>query len=206
MNKNLNMLIVPVVFAGLLVAGKADVLANDDCDSTYGGETCEEDLGFSKEVRFVDEDDEDSEDKITKVKEDDTVVFVIRVTNEGETTFEDLEVKDSLPDALYRVGGDELKETRHDLKPGEEWFIRIQAKIKSEEFDKENFEKCVVNKAELYIDGDKERKDTATVCYGKGEITELPKTGADAGILSTIAGLGFVTLGTITSLIKRKSA
>ena len=59
--------------------------------------------------------------------------------------------------------------------------------------DRENFEKCVVNKAEVEWDGNFEGSDTATVCYGDVEVTELPETGAVSTL--AIAGLGLIIAG-----------
>jgi hypothetical protein len=88
-----------------------------------------------------------------------------------------MKMEDFLPSEIERVDGDGLTEYWEDFEPGETKTFYIDVEIDSDEFDRENFDKCVVNKAEVRYDGKFEGADTATVCYGVGEITELPETG-----------------------------
>ena len=109
-----------------------------------------------------------------------------------------MKMKDILPDELIKVGGSGLTEYFDNFEPGETEEFVIKAEIKDSEFDRKDFEKCVVNKAEVYFGDRFEGSDTATVCYGKGKVTELPKTGPESTIAMSLAGLGFVVIGTLS--------
>jgi len=110
-------------------------------------------------------------------------------------------MKDSLPDELDRVGGDGLTEYWDDFEPGETKTFYIRAKVDSDEYKDDDFEKCVVNKAEVRWDGNYEGSDTVAVCYGNKEPTELPKTGAVSEL--AIVGIGLLTAGLLLKLSKR---
>ena len=56
-----------------------------------------------------------------------------------------------------------------------------------------DFEKCIVNKAEVTWDGEFEGSDTATVCYGDEEIKELPETGSNE--VAALVGAGLIIVG-----------
>jgi LPXTG-motif cell wall-anchored protein len=113
-----------------------------------------------------------------------------------------MKMKDSLPDEMERVGGDGLTEYWEDFEPGETKTFIIRAKVNSEEYDRENFEKCVVNKAKVLYDDDEEGSDTATVCYGDSEVTELPKTGGSS-VLYGALGLGLSAFGLTVKKLKK---
>lgn len=192
--------VVAVVLAAVIVivAGTRPVFA--DCEPNYGGgETCIFNKSFkiTKEVRIKDEDD-DWEKKVTDVKKDETVEFRIKVKNVGEVEVDNMKIRDILPDELERTGGDGLTEIWDDFEPDETKEFIIRAKIDEDEFDRDNFEKCVVNKVELFFDGDFEGSDTAIVCYEKGEIKELPSTGAESTLAMGIAGLEMIVGGIVT--------
>ena len=177
------------------------------CESTYGGgEDCTYNKRFQidKDVRIAG-DDEWEDDKVTGVHKDDVIEFRIRVKNlsdEGTGHFDDMEMKDYLPDELEYAGGVGLTEEWEDFKHGDTREFVILAKIDSDEFNRtDNFEKCVVNKAEVRWDGDFESADTATVCYGNGEPTELPKTGAYSDL--ALIGIGLLTTGVLIKLTRR---
>lgn len=199
MNKNFaQKLIVGVTFVVLATAGSK--VAYADCESNYGGgKTCIYNKSFkiTKKVRF--EGDDSWKDKITGVDEDDVIEFKIKIENTGEIEVDDMKMKDELPDELERVGGSGLTEYWDDFDPDETETFIIKAKVRDDEYDDENFDKCVVNKAEVRYDGTFEGSATATVCYGNGEITELPETGVSTLGLG-ITGFGLITVG---SLIKR---
>jgi len=159
-----------------------------ECDEVYGGgETCIVNKSFEIEKKVRIEDEGSFKDKVSGVDEDDIIEFEITVTNksksddgvdEDELTFDDMEMEDILPSELEWVSGD-LTEDWDDFEKGEEKTFTIRARIDSDEFDRDGeWSKCVVNKAEVYFDGDFEGSDTATVCYGDEVITELPETGA----------------------------
>ena len=206
MIKNTKKLIVLALSVVFFMATKQPVLA--DCEPNYGGgETCVVNKRFEikKEVRLEGEDT--WKDKITDVKEGDVIEFRIKIKNlsddeaEDFIDFDDMEMKDILPDELYRIGGDQLKEQFDNFKPGETEEFIIKVKVDEAEFDTtESFEKCVVNKAEIYWDDNFEGADTAIVCYGIGTPQELPKTGFG----STMTLIGIALIGTGLVLFKSK--
>jgi hypothetical protein len=110
-----------------------------------------------------------------------------------------MKMEDFLPEEMYKVGGNGLTEEWDNFDPKDEKVFIIQAKVDSDEYDSDvRFEKCVVNKAELRWDGEFQGSDTATVCYGNIEPTELPKTGA----FSTMGLSGLVLL--VSGLVSKK--
>lgn len=149
-----------------------------------------------KEVRIAG--DTEWKDKVTDVRKDDVVEFRIRIKNTSDDnadSTDDMEMRDYLPEEMEKVGGSGLTEEWDDFDPDDQKEFIILAKVKSGEYDRDvEFEKCVVNKAELRWDGDFQGSDTATVCYGNIQPSELPKTGsfstlALAGISSLLAGI-----------------
>ena len=193
-------IVVLIAAVGFMVVFSDDVYA--DCIKFYGGgEIC----GYSnrfrivKKVRVVGESTE-WEDKVLKVASDDIVEFQITVENrsddeaDGPENFDDFEIEDLLPSEMEWISGHGLTESWDGFQPGEEITFTIVARLKKSEFDGDrNFEKCVVNKVELYWDDDFEDSDVATVCYGDADVEELPATGANelvavAGAFMTAAG------------------
>jgi len=204
--KKLIVIVTPIAVS-LLVAGfMGNTKVYASCEPNYGGgETCiyNKSIKITKDVKVIEDNGSDYKDKVTGVKKTETVEFRITVKNVGEVEVDNMKMTDKLPSELDRVGGDGLTEYFDNFKPGETKEFKIKATINSDEFDRENFDKCVVNKAELHF-GDKfEGADTATVCYSKGTVTELPGTGPDLGIATGIAGFGLTVLG---FLVKRKIA
>ena len=202
-----NKIIFSAFVAGVLtVLGSGAVLADEaECTPIYGGgETCLVNKRFEidKEVRVKDSGD-DWEDKVTGVKGDDLIEFKITVKNKSDDeadNFDNMKVTDFLPDELEKVGGAGLTEEWDDFEPGDSKSFIIEVQIKESEFDRDdNFEKCVVNKAEVEWDGEFEGSDTATVCFGDAEVTELPSTGG--GLSIALSGLGMVLSGIV---LKRK--
>lgn len=175
----------------------------DDCGREYGGgdDCINKRFIIEKQVRI--QGNETWLDKVTNVQESDVVEFKIKITNlsdEEADDFDNMEMRDILPSEMYRTGGSGLTEYWDNFEPGEKKTFILESKVDSDEYDREgNWEKCVVNKAEVYWDGTFEGADTATVCYGEVDLTELPETGAFS--TATIAGLGLMFIG---SLIKRK--
>lgn len=167
------------------------------------GEEEEYNLRFriTKEVRI--QGDNEWKDKVTDVDKDDIVEFKIKITNKSDDpadAADDMKMEDFLPDEMYKVGGNGLTEDWDNFDPDDEKVFIIQAKVESDEYDRDvEFEKCVVNKAELRWDGEFQGSDTATVCYGNVEPSELPKTGA----VSTLALAGMGSL--IAGLVAKKS-
>ncbi len=175
---------------------------DDNCEDTGAyGQTCIYNKSFkvTKYVRI--QGDDEWEDKVVDVQEDEVVEFKIKVKNVGEVEVDDMKMEDFLPDEMERVGGSGLTEYWNDFEPGETKTFVIEAEVNDSEYDAENFEKCVVNKVEIEYDGDFEGSDTATVCYGDVEITELPSTGATSTIALTVAGFGFMIFG---ALVKKR--
>ena len=202
--KNLILALVAVAIFSMVGAGVAYA---SNCESTYGGgETCIYNKRFQidKDVRIAGDEDWE-EDKVTGLHKDEIVEFRIKVKNisdEGTGDFDDMKMEDFLPDELEKVGGSGLTEEWEDFKHGDVRIFYITAKVDSDEFDRsDNFEKCVVNKAEVRWDGDFESSDTATVCYGNGEPTELPKTGAVSDL--AIVGVGLLTAGLLIKLTRK---
>ena len=197
-NKLIGVLLVAGV-TGALGAGKAYA----GCTSNYGGgETCIYNKNFDIEKKVRKEGDDSWKDKVTNVKKGEVVEFKVKVKNDGEVTVNDMKMVDKLPKEMERVGGSGLTEYWGDFEPGETKTFTIKAVVKDSEYDKKNFEKCVVNKAEVEYKGDGEASDTATVCYSDKKVTELPKTGGSSVAYGAM-GLGLVALGAVSKKLKR---
>jgi uncharacterized repeat protein (TIGR01451 family) len=165
---------------------------DDECDD------CSTRFRITKEVRVSG--DSSWKDKVTNVRKGETVEFRITIKNKsGDEADEanDLQTQDFLPNEMTKIGGNGLTEEFGNFHPGETKTFIITTTVKDSEYDRDvKFEKCVVNKVELRWKGDFEGSDTATVCYGNIEPSELPKTGS-LDYLALI-GLGFLTAGFIT--------
>jgi len=172
--------------------------------TAYAGQYGEEEYNLrfkiTKEVRI--QGDTEWKDKVTDVKEGEVVEFRIKIRNKSDDpadATDDMKMEDFLPEEMYKVGGNGLTEEWDNFDPKDEKVFIIQAKVDSDEYDSDvRFEKCVVNKAELRWDGEFQGSDTATVCYGNVEPTELPKTGA----FSTMGLSGLVLL--MSGLVSKK--
>lgn len=172
--------------------------------TAYAGQYGEEEYNLrfkiTKEVRI--QGDTEWKDKVTDVREGEVVEFRIKVRNKSDDpadATDDMKMEDFLPEEMYKVGGNGLTEEWDNFDPKDEKVFIIQAKVDSDEYDSDvRFEKCVVNKAELRWDGEFQGSDTATVCYGNIEPTELPKTGA----FSTMGLSGLVLL--VSGLVSKK--
>jgi uncharacterized repeat protein (TIGR01451 family) len=154
---------------------------DDDDDKEEG-----DDVSISKKVRK--EGDDRWEDKVTDVEEGDVIEFKIKVENKSDedtSSIDDLKMEDKLPKELEKVSGG-LTEYWDDFDHDDDKTFIIKAKVRSSEYDKD-VDKCVDNKARVYIDGDEEDEAEATVCYSNVEVSELPETGA--GSLAAISGL-----------------
>lgn len=105
--------------------------------------------------------------RIDNVKQGDTFIFYFKISNNtlNEVT---LKLEDMIPSAFERVGG--IGETESVvLFAKSKKILEMQVKVKDSEFKgKNNFQKCVVNKAYLYKDTNLQDSSTATVCYGIG--------------------------------------
>ena len=191
------------LIAILVTLGVVMTLSTGTVYAGQYGEDEEYNIRFkiTKEVRI--QGDTEWKDKITDVDEDDIVEFRIKVKNKSDDpadSADDMKIEDFLPSEMYKVGGNGLTEEWDDFDPEDEKVFIIQAKVDSDEYDRDvEFEKCVVNKAELRWDGEFQGSDTATVCYGNVEPSELPKTGA----VSTLALAGIGSL--LTGLIAKKT-
>ena len=173
--------------------------------TVYAGQYGEEEeynlrFKITKEVRI--QGDTEWKDKVTDVKEGEVVEFRIKIRNRSDgpaDATDDMKMEDFLPEEMTKVGGNGLTEEWDNFDPKDEKVFIIQAKVDSDEYDRDvEFEKCVVNKAELRWDGEFQGADTATVCYGNVQPSELPKTGA----LSTMGLSGLVLL--VSGLISKK--
>ena len=195
MNKStVKKLIALVIIASFMFLNGASVYAN------YGGGEVNKRFKITKQVRL--EGDNSWKDKVTGVKEGEVVEFKITVENlsdEEADEFDNMKIEDFLPDELYKVGGSGLTEYWDNFGSGDEKKFTIEVKVESNEYDRDvEFEKCIVNKVELEWDGEFEGSDTATVCYGNEEPSELPKT----GYTSSLAITGLVTL--VAGLVAKK--
>lgn len=199
-----NRIIFVTLFLGALTVAllPSKVYAACEDDGDYG-ETCTFEKKFQIEKKVRISGDSEWKDKVTGVKEGQIVEFRIIAKNIGELSADDMKMIDSLPGELEKTGGAGLTEEWNDFNDGDSKTFIIQARIKSTEFKRtDNFEKCVVNKAELRQNDNKQGSDTATVCYGEKKITELPKTGPISTELMSI--LGFASTGLGLALKKRK--
>lgn len=200
MNKNKIKLIVPFVTLGLFVFLSTRPVFADQ----YGEEEYNLRFKIVKEVRI--RGDSEWKDKVTDVSKNDVVEFRIKIRNKSDDpadAADDMKMEDFLPDEMNKVGGSGLTEKWDNFDPKDEKVFIIQAKVDSDEYDRDvQFEKCVVNKAELRWDGEFQGADTATVCYGNVEPSELPKTGA----LSTLglSGLGLLITGLVSKKFLKK--
>ena len=200
MNKNKNKLIVSLVTLGLFVFLSTRPVFADQ----YGEEEYNLRFKIVKEVRI--QGDSEWKDKVTDVGKNDVVEFRIKIKNRSDgpaDATDDMKMEDFLPKEMNKVGGSGLTEEWDDFDPKDEKVFIIQAKVDSDEYDRDvEFEKCVVNKAELRWDGEFQGADTATVCYGNVQPSELPKTGA----LSTLglSGLGLLITGLVSKKFLKK--
>ncbi|MBN1162574.1 LPXTG cell wall anchor domain-containing protein [Patescibacteria group bacterium] len=212
--KKLKKVALSVFIASLISAAaatKVNACGSGTCINYGGGETeiINKRFSIEKEVAKVDEDDWDGDeddldfdDKVTDVEKDDVVVFKIKIKNltssedieDLDIDFDNMKMHDILPDELERIGGSGLTEYWDDFEPGETKTFYIEVEVDEDEYDRdEEFEKCVVNKAKLYWDGEFEGSDTATVCYGDVEVKELPETGSESVL--AIAGIAMIATG-----------
>lgn len=193
MNKTIKNLITFVALATLPFLTVGEVYA----DGQYGKEVVNKSFRIEKSVRVKDRDESFVDKLMLDFGDKDRVLeFKVKIKNTGELKVNHMKMEDFLPDELERVGGDGLTEYWGDFEPGEIKTFYIDAKVNSSEFDRENFEKCVVNKAEVRYSNKFEGADTATVCYGmekEEEITELPETGFVETLLPV--GLGLLAVG-----------
>lgn len=168
------------------------------------GQNCTYDKRFEidKDVRF--EGDSDWKDKITGVRKGQKIEFKITVKSKSETTVDSMKMIDLLPSELEWKSGDELVQYWEDFTPGEEKKFIFVATVRESEYDRKDFEKCVVNKAEGYYSDDIIGSATATVCYTDQAPKELPKTGPVDNGLVGLLGLVSTGLGlSLKSLSKR---
>lgn len=230
MNKTAKNLIAYTFGLGaVIIALNGTVYAQAACNpGPYGTRDCTPDIEVTKKVRK--EGQKTWRDIVYGVKEDQKVKFLITIKNTGKVTLYDVKVKDILPGEMYWVDKKDLDTVIKKLVPcdsvevdtGEKCEVELGgdeglvAKVEDQEYDDDDFNKCVENKAEAigtaYV-GSSERivkdSDNALVCYGRDEDndddddeddepSELPETGANA--LVSVVGLGAVALG---SLLKR---
>lgn len=123
-------------------------------------------------------------DRITGISKGDTFTFYFRVSNNtlNEVT---LNLEDNLPSTLERVSGIGYTE-KVTLYPKSRKTLEMVVKVKDSEFQTSNFfQKCVVNKANLFKDKDLKDSSTATVCYGKGFGSKL-----SGAFLNDVLGAG----------------
>lgn len=148
------------------------------------------DVSISKMVRFEGQDT--WKEKIIGVELDDVIEFRIKIDNKGNTEIDNLKMIDDLPDELERIGGSGLTESFDNLAEDDDKSFTIKAKVKDEYM---NEEKCVVNEAKVERDGKEKDRDTATVCFGEVELSELPETGPTETGAIALSGILMLGLG-----------
>ncbi len=132
------------------------------------------------------------------------VVFLVKVKNTGDKGLEDVKYQDILPEYLKHVAGD-MDET-FDLDIGQTKEFEIKAQVVSKDsLPNSQGTYCVVNKAEAWMNGDKD-SDTSQVCISKeGEVLgiyELPKAGPENSLMLILGTLCFGMAG--WALAKKK--
>ena len=188
------MTVVAIVASLSIASGKVYA------DGQYGKDIIKnKSFRIEKEVRIKDEGSYEDKLILTKSDWDEVIEFRIRIKNVGEVTTDKMKMEDFLPSELKLVKEDGLTEHWDGFEPGETKTYKIEARIKDSELDRENFDKCVVNKAEVRYDGKFEGADTATVCYGDRTVTELPETGFEEVLIPL--GLGLI----VASYVIKKS-
>ncbi len=196
MNKVLKSIMTVVAIVASLSIASGKVYA----DGQYGKDIIKnKSFRIEKEVRIKDEGSYEDKLILTKSDWDEVIEFRIRIKNVGEVTTDKMKMEDFLPSELKLVKEDGLTEHWDGFEPGETKTYKIEARIKDSELDRENFDKCVVNKAEVRYDGKFEGADTATVCYGDRTVTELPETGFEEVLIPL--GLGLI----VASYVIKKS-
>lgn len=193
-----------------------------DCETNYGGCSVEKKFKIEKYVRL--EGDNNWHDEVTVDLNDSDeakkkIEFKVVITNKmkGDNVdvsgldIDNMKSEDRWPDELKFLDDEsknKLTEEWDNFKSNTSKTFYLTGKILDSEKNKGgNFQKCVVNKVELYHDGDEVDQDDAVVCYKKvtesevlGATTELPKTGA-----SEVAGLVGVLLTGTGIYLKKKS-
>lgn len=166
------------------------------CEAQYGGgEVCVKtgQLQIDKEVwdsdqkKFVDNLGISSH----KFVPGEEIIFKLKMKNVGDTTFDKVEVTDTLPAHLERLSGDTSFEIK-DLTAGETEEKEIKAKVvKVDSFPEGKSIICEVNVAEVKS-GDEKDKDTSQVCLqakvlGAAVPKVLPKAGAESWIIAMVS-------------------
>lgn len=177
--KNLIKPIAVLVFVCALFLMARPALAT--CDEQYGGVCRELELLVNKKV--WDPVNEYFVDNLGihdyKFGPEEEITFILKIKNTGDEKFDEVHVKDYLPDYLKHLSGD-LDFIIYDLDPDEEVEKEIKVKVvPANEFPDEAII-CVVNSAEAWSDDEKD-KDTAQVCLEKKVlgVTVLPPTGPE---------------------------
>lgn len=197
MNK-LTKLITILLFVFTIALMAKPVLAT--CDEQYGGVCKELELQIDKKVwdpvseTFVENLGIHDYKFGPKEEEDKEIIFELKIKNIGDERFEEVHVKDYLPDYLVHLSGD-LDFIIYDLDPDEEVRKEIKASsVSADKFPDNHSIICVINTAEAWS-GDKKDKSTAQVCLERKVLglTELPPTGPENWLIllpfSLLAGL-----------------
>ncbi|MCJ7792610.1 MAG: hypothetical protein MUP45_01365 [Candidatus Marinimicrobia bacterium] len=178
--KSLFKLIAILLFAFAIVIMAKPILAT--CDEQYGGVCKELELQIDKKI--WDPANNSFKENLGihdyKFGPDEEITFKLKIKNTGDEKFDEVHVKDYLPDYLLQLSGD-FDFTLYDLDPDEEVEKEIKVKVVSaSEFPDGQSIICVVNTAEAWNDEEKD-KDTAQVCLEEKVlgVTELPPTGPE---------------------------
>ena len=221
LNKNITRIILGIAIVMVLTLVAPGIVFAEDCDTGAYGDVCIVNKSFEIRKWVKLEGDDTWQNEVTIDLDDDDeadkkILFKVKVKNRvksddmdvDDLEFDDMKMKDIWPDELDLDKGDsdDLTEKWDNFKSGETETFYYEADIEEDEKDRDevNFEKCVVNKAELYYEDDLEGVDDAVVCWKKSEkedIEELPDTGAP--ITLGFAGFGLIALGTLIKKSKK---
>jgi len=201
MKKITNSLIIIFLSLAFLSFSK-QALANVYCDDQYGGNCREIDLQIDKLI--YDPESNSFVDNLGindyKFTSNEQITFKLKIRNNGEETFQHIDVRDYLPDYVLHQSGD-LDFDIYDLVPNETEERDIVVKVvSSQNLPQDKSIVCVVNKAEATNGADSD-SDTSQFCIEEKVLgmTTIPKTGANlfSAIILLIAALslGFYRFG-----------
>jgi uncharacterized repeat protein (TIGR01451 family) len=214
---NVSKTLVPVIAAAaLLVLPVKPALAQETCETTYGGygSVCKEGVvSLDKLVWdasngiFV-----DNLGTADPFQAGNEVTFRLKITNTGDFKIDTVFVRDDLPRYVEYVSGPQADDIRNvnydsgnrrltfeltDLAVGETREIDFKVKIVGESDLPGSA--CVVNVAEAEANGEKDT-DTAQICVTKsGQVlgAVMPETGPSQLQLLFLEALGFAIVGTL---------
>lgn len=214
---NLAKMLAPVIVAAaLLVLPVKPALAQEACETTYGGygSVCKEGV-VSLDKLVWDASDGVWVDNLgtgDAFRAGSEVTFRLKITNTGDYKIDTVFVRDDLPKYVEYVSGPQADDIRNvkydsgsrwltfeltDLAVGETREIDFKVKIVGESDLPSSA--CVVNVAEAEANGEKD-SDTAQICVTKpGQVlgAVYPETGPSQMQWLVLEALGFALVGTL---------